>query len=176
MKKILFGIWHIHKAASLRGLTCIMQPIQNMATRPLAPISRTWRSQELPRWQMNGLLNGNAPGSVVGSTLSVLSAAFTASIASIARIPKSVQRRSNKSDGVQLREIFKDVDFPEELGGRQRIEYALWLAWRRMGNPKPPAKEVKECFAFFNACSKQLGRRQILIDAAGKVCFQKKNT
>jgi hypothetical protein len=151
-----------------------MQPIQRMPTMPLAPISRTWRSQQvLRKWQVNGLLNGNGPGSVVSSALSLPSAAFIASIASIA-IPKSVQRQSNKSDGFQLREIFKDVDFPEELGGRQRIEYALWLAWRRMGNPKPPAKEVKECFAFFNACSKQLGRRQILVDAAGMVCFQRK--
>lgn len=151
-----------------------MQPIQRMPTMPLAQISRTWRSQQvLRKWQVNGLLNGNGPGSVVSSALSLPSAAFIASIASIA-IPKSVQRQSNKSDGFQLREIFKDVDFPEELGGRQRIEYALWLAWRRMGNPKPPAKEVKECFAFFNACSKQLGRRQILVDAAGKVCFQRK--
>ena len=75
--------------------------------------------------------------------------------------------RHSTSERSQIREIFKDVHFPEELGGRQRIEYALWLAWRRMGNPKPPGKEVKECFAFFNACSKQLGQRKMLVDAAG---------
>eukprot|EP00438_Fugacium_kawagutii_P010222 Skav234254 [mRNA] locus=scaffold1464:683874:685073:- [translate_table: standard] len=39
-----------------------------------------------------------------------------------------------------------------------------------MGNPRPPAKEIKEIFAFYNACSKQVGQRRILIDAAGCDC------
>lgn len=85
-----------------------------------------------------------------------------------ARRWKVARASSKESEGKpKIREIFEGVNFPEELGGRQRIEYALWLAYRRMGNPRPPSKEIEEIFAFFNACSKQVGQRRILIDAAG---------
>lgn len=43
----------------------------------------------------------------------------------------------------------------------------LWEAWRSCARPRPNTKEIKECLAFFEKVRKVLGRRRLLVDAAG---------
>ena len=91
-------------------------------------------------------------------------------LAALGRCVKSslVRMRSDvPRAGAEMRRIFRGVAFPEALSGREKIEYALWTAWHRMKNPKPPAKEVKESLAFYRACSPQFTHKKFLIDAAG---------
>lgn len=87
------------------------------------------------------------------------------------RGPGLVRRRSSGSvkQGMQGQngQSFPTIDFPENLSGRQKIEYALWWAWHKMKNPKPPSKEIKECIAFYHSCCWQVGKKKLLVDAAG---------
>ena len=77
------------------------------------------------------------------------------------------QSRSQVTRCVDPKRTFPKIDLPEGLSGRQKIEYVLWWTWRNMPNPKPPAKEIKESIAFYHSCSRQIGNKKLLIDAAG---------
>jgi len=50
---------------------------------------------------------------------------------------------------------------------QEQFEHQLQDAWRRCANPRPRIKEIKECLAFHRLTHRLLGRKKLLIDAAG---------
>lgn len=59
-----------------------------------------------------------------------------------------------------------EIDKPT-LTRQQRLEFQLERAWHRCACPRPRIKEVKECLAFHRATHRLLGRKHLLVDAAG---------
>ena len=149
-------------------LHCIMQVVSAMV--PRAQIAKqpafVWRKPRIFTSQPGPKL------SVVTFPLATFHLTTVALRNRRSSLARQQSRESEDCVAVKQRQIFKDVEFPENLSGRQKIEYALWGAWRKLGNPKPPSKEIKECLAFFNGCSRELGHKKLLVDAAGLDSFK----
>eukprot|EP00927_Polykrikos_kofoidii_P034485 TRINITY_DN29259_c0_g1_i1.p1 TRINITY_DN29259_c0_g1~~TRINITY_DN29259_c0_g1_i1.p1 ORF type:complete len:366 (-),score=43.42 TRINITY_DN29259_c0_g1_i1:108-1205(-) len=48
-----------------------------------------------------------------------------------------------------------------------RLELRLWAAWKQIVGPRPIAKEIKECLAFYRETRNLFGRKRLVVDAAG---------
>lgn len=125
----------------------------------------TVRGQRRRRAGIRKVALGNAgPVALAAPDAPVALASAAALVATSASASRGFQHK------VVARSLPEDSPLPPATPAptrQQSLEMRLWVAWKGCARPRPGVKEIRECLAFHRATRELLGRRALVVDAAG---------